>query len=174
MKFRSNYERSTARSHLIEANKRREANKRSEAIACTSKASPRGARACKVIAVCVSLLLPSTSLAASAAWSRTVLNPDGKVSTWASGSGGDDSLVLTCTGGCTCDNTHATNNIVVYRATDAGAKLTGDYWKADAGVACSDTAAAYCLTVSLPPGKYIFDPAAASAATAECRGTLKP
>jgi hypothetical protein len=114
-----------------------------------------------------------TAWAASQAWLPTRnIGTSGSVVYWTSTAAGEDSLIVKCESECLCDNTHATTDLTIYRATRAGVKLTGDYWKAPAGVACSDTAQAQCLTVALGPGLYIFDPDVGAVASAECRGIV--
>ena len=121
-------------------------------------------------ALLLGVSLPSLAWGASQAWlPKNTLTLNGNTATWTATSAGEDSLALTCIGECTCDNTHATTNITVYRATIAGVKLTGDYWKAPAAVNCSDTTLPQCSTVVLGPGIYIFDPDSAAVATAQCR-----
>ena len=122
--------------------------------------------------VLLSLLVGSSASAVD--WTPTnTLGGSGKTATWTSTAAGEDSGVLICQGECVCDNTHATSNFTVYRATLAGAQLTGDYWKGVAAANCSDVTLDHCLTVTLGPGTYIFDPDAAAVNTAQCRGRVE-
>lgn len=119
------------------------------------------------------LALPTTALAVD--WTpKSTLTPTGTVSTWTATAAGEDSGVLTCQGTCVCDNTHASANFTVYRATKAGVKQTGDWWKGVAVTNCSNTTLEHCQTVELVAGSYIFDCDSAAACTAECRARLEP
>ena len=136
-------------------------------------------RSVKVItaaAMAFTLMLLSSAPPANAAsqpWlPKSTVNFKGNVVTWTATAAGEDSLPLICTTACTCDNTHASTNITVFRATSTGTKLSGDWWKIPAGADCSSTVSSQCLTVALSPGTYIFDPDSAAVATAECRGML--
>lgn len=94
----------------------------------------------------------------AADWTAKRLRHPGDSSTWTETST-TDSGTLTVDGMAACDNTHATNDVWIYRAP-AGTKATAPWMKVRAaGVSCSpDDGETTCSSVLLDSGVYIADP----------------
>lgn len=92
----------------------------------------------------------------------------GVTTTWTEGAGIDSSAFRVYGCGACITNTHATESISVYTASEAGAK--GGIVKSLPGTGTADCSlSSTCGTVCVPGGKYVLD-CAGSACTADVAG----
>lgn len=97
---------------------------------------------------------------------RSTLN-GGECTTWTETGTADSSMLTVNAEGTACDNT-GTEPWVVWRANCDTAIATNIWWSTTDGGDCSDTLAADCGTVEIPPGCYILIPSA-TGASATCK-----